>query len=76
MEEGYTEHYLDNMFTDHTISPDEEEACWKIRSKCKSFARMVNLMCHSCRELDEAIKSIDQACMWANAAIARHGRRL
>jgi hypothetical protein len=50
---------------------DRQEA---VRSAGKSMALELTELCPPSRELNHALNKIDEAVMWANAAIARHGR--
>lgn len=62
---------LTNRFTYHAPLPGQPELYEQIRTAGLEFARLLNAYCPSSRELSSAISSVDQAVMWANAAIAR-----
>jgi hypothetical protein len=62
---------LVNRFSYHAPQLGQPELYEQIRAAGLEFARMLNSYCPAGRELSSAITSIDQAVMWANAAIAR-----
>lgn len=55
--------------------PDSEKIVTHgvIRRECFNLAAHLAQLLPECREGDEALKSIEQAMFWANAAIARRG---
>jgi hypothetical protein len=64
---------LENRFTYHAPRPEQVEVYQRIRDTGHHFALMIDQEAPECRELSLAITHIEQAVMWANAAIARHG---
>jgi len=58
-------------FTYHPPKEDQIGRYEKIRQHAKSFAEIVIFTAPDSRELGEAIKHIEEAVFWANAAIAR-----
>lgn len=68
---GERDHELVNRFTYHPPQPGQPELYEQIRAAGLEFARLLNAYCPHSRELSSAISSVDQAVMWANAAIAR-----
>ena len=69
---------LENRFTYHKALPDSD--CIKrfevIRSVAKGFADTINKLCPQCREQSLAFTALEEAVMWANAAIARNQDKL
>lgn len=63
---------LDNNFTYHAPN-DFQRALYDIlRASAKCQASIVMLACPASRERSLAITKIEEAVMWANAAIARN----
>ena len=62
---------VDVRFTYHT--PDEGKIVKheKIRDTAFDLAVIINEICPECREQSLAITALEEAVMWANAAIAR-----
>lgn len=67
------EQQIVEMFTYHPPKDGQVETYQKIRDEAKEFALLVDAACPPSREKSLAITSIQQAVMWANAAIAIHG---
>lgn len=67
-----TKDQIDNNFSFH--QPDEEKAKKhdEIREKHREVAQFVRRTCPDCRERSLAITKLEEASMWANAAIARN----
>lgn len=63
---------LVNRFTYHPPQPGQPELYEHIRRAGLEFAALLNHHCPASHELSSAISSVDQAVMWANAAIARN----
>jgi len=64
---------LDNDFKHHT--PKNESVADKhmtIRSNCRYLADVFNELCPEGREKALAFTKLEEAMMWANAAIARN----
>jgi len=61
---------LDNIFTYHKPFGNQPERYVALRNKAKELAEHVENMCPDSREKSLAITNIQQAVMWANAAIA------
>lgn len=61
---------LNNIFTYHSPKGDQQEKYIKLREKAKELAILVNELCPDSREKSMSITSIQNASMWANAAIA------
>jgi hypothetical protein len=64
---------LENRFTYHAPKPGQPELYEQIRFAGLNFALLIDRHTPECRELSTAITKIEEAVMWANAAIARHG---
>lgn len=58
-------------FTDHAPQPGQPEKYGIIRATGKSLALVINDECPESREKSLALTALDEAVMWANAAIAR-----
>lgn len=70
---GITQEDLENRFTFHPVKDDEQAAKYEqIRDVAGSFSSMIVGLCPPGREVSLAITAIEEAVMWANAAIARH----
>lgn len=63
---------LANKFMYHAPKEGQPEKYVEIRDMGKQMAELLNNMCPESQEKTEAIKNIEQAVFWANAAIARH----
>lgn len=63
---------LHNRFTYHRPAPGQPERYEEIRAKGLVLAELVTRLCPASDELAEALVRIDEAVMWANAAIARN----
>ncbi len=63
---------IDNNFIYHPPKPGQSEIYQKIRAKAKEFAILINDECPDTRERSLAMTNLEQAVMWANAAIARN----
>lgn len=78
--EGYIQEYetdskladITNRFTYHTPIQTQAIRYENIRDGAKSMALMLNALCPPSRELSLAMTNLEQAIMWANAAIARN----
>jgi len=58
-------------FTYHAPKNDQVERYNRIREFGIDFAFYISAYCPDCRELSLALTKIEEAVMWANAAIAR-----
>lgn len=68
---GITDSEIETRFTYHKPKGDQPERYEKLREAAKSFARLVADSCPDSREASLAMTHIEEAVMWANAAIAR-----
>lgn len=63
---------LDNNFTYHPPLAGQAERYVEIRDAAKALAFTLVNLCPTSRELSLALTDLEQAMMWANAAIARN----
>lgn len=63
---------LDNRFTHHPPKGDQAIRYGRIRMDAKQFALMLNELAPDSREKSLALTHLEEAVMWANAAIARN----
>lgn len=63
---------LENRFTYHRPFGDQPERYTEIRERALTLADLINNYCPESREKSLAITNLEQAVMWANAAIARN----
>lgn len=62
---------IDNNFNYHKPNEDQITSITAIREQCKTTAETINFRCPESREKSVAITKVEEAMMWANAAIAR-----
>lgn len=67
-----TNEELESRFTYHAPKESQPERYERIRYKAKMLAAYINEYCPDSREKSLAFTKIDEAVMWANAAIARN----
>lgn len=63
---------IENNFTYHPVREGQPAIYKKIRDTAKSFTYLVWEMCPESRERSIAMTKIEEAVMWANAAMARN----
>ena len=63
---------VENNFTYHPPKPDQIEKYTAIRDTGKNVVELINDVCPESREKSLAITKIEEAIMWANAAVARN----
>lgn len=68
----FSEEILENRFTYHPPTPDKVRRHETIRNLCWELAKSINKLCPDSRESAVAITKLEEALMWANAAIARN----
>lgn len=61
---------LENVFTYHAPKPEQIIRYNSIREKAKEFAMLIRELTPESREQSVALTNVQQAVMWANAAIA------
>lgn len=66
-----TEDDLRNRFDFHAADTVAKEVHGSVRSACLNAAWVLNEVCPEGREKSLAITKLEEAMMWANAAIAR-----
>jgi hypothetical protein len=64
--------YLDNLFSYHAPFGDQPARYHEIRENAKGMALLFQVTCPPSDELEHAMKALQEACFWANAAIARN----
>ena len=62
---------LTTRFTYHPPKDDQPERYQKIRDAAHDFADLIEAACPESREKSLAMTNLEEAVMWANAAIAR-----
>ena len=62
-----------NFCCDRTPTSDKVDRCRVIMSDAKSLALTIEGMCPDSREKSLAMTRLEEAAMWANAAIMRDG---
>lgn len=63
---------LENIYTYHSPKDTQPERYERIRYKAKMLAAFINEKCPDSREKSLAMTKLEEAVMWANAAIARN----
>jgi hypothetical protein len=64
---------IDNRFTYHAPKPGQPEIYQDIRTLAKELALEIDEVVPEGREKSLAITKLEEAVMWANSGIARHG---
>jgi hypothetical protein len=64
---------LHERFTYHPPKPGQPELYQALRGKGKELAELIVASTPESREQSLALTNLEQACFWANAAIARRG---
>lgn len=65
-------HDLDNIFTYHAPTPSQTKCYVVLRAEAKLLAERIMELCPQSRERSLAMTKVEEAVMWANAAIARN----
>lgn len=68
----YVNQQFENNFSYHAPKNGQTERYELIREKAKQLAYLIDGNCPNSREKSLAITNLEQAMMWANAAIARN----
>lgn len=63
---------LEKRFTYHPPKGDQPQKYGEIRAAARELAEALNALCPESREKSLAFTSLEEAVMWANAAIARN----
>lgn len=61
---------LDNIFTYHAPTSTQTDRYFALREKAKELAALIQTCTPESREQSVALTNVQQAVMWANAAIA------
>ena len=69
-----TPEQLDNWFTYHAPSSNDQVAYAKLRSSALDFAKAINDLCPESADKTAAIRKVREARMTANASIACKGK--
>lgn len=64
---------FESRFTYQPPNPDTQPVFASIRDEGKRFAELISENCPDTREALKAIERVEEAIMWANASVARHG---
>lgn len=67
-----TNEQIENVFSYHAPKANQPERYEAIRYKAKMLAAYINEKCPDSREKSLAMTKLEEAVMWANAAIARN----
>ena len=62
---------LENRFTYHAPKGDQGQRYVVLREQVAETAKLMVALCPESRELSLAVTKLEEASMWANAAIAR-----
>jgi len=62
---------IENNFSYHAPTPEQQENYVRLRSHAKDLAYLIDHCCPAGREKSTAMTKLEEAVMWANAAIAR-----
>ena len=65
---------LEVRFTYHAPKGKQPEYYKIIRATGLQMAKDIRTLCPKCEERELALRKVEEAVMWANAAIARHGK--
>lgn len=63
---------MEKRFTYHAPKEGQPERYEHLRQRAMEFAYIVDFQCPDSREKSLALTKIEEAVMWANAAIARN----
>ena len=63
---------FENTYTYHAPHGDQAERYGMIRAKARELAELICVLCPASRERSLAFTKVEEACMWANASIARN----
>jgi hypothetical protein len=63
---------IENNFSYHPPKGDQQARYETIRAGAKELANVIDKFCPASREKALAMTNLEQAVMWANAAIARN----
>ena len=63
---------FENTYTYHAPKGDQTARYEKLRAKARELAELIEVCCPDSREKSLAHTKVEEATMWANAAIARN----
>jgi len=63
---------IEKTFTYHPPKEGQHKKYENLRALAKDFAFMIDALCPNSREKSLAMTKLEEAVMWANAAIARN----
>ena len=66
------EYDVDNIFTYHKPTEEQQVRYQAIRSNAKQTAELLLALCPESRERAVALTKLEEAIMWANASVARN----
>lgn len=66
------EKWINSAFTFHELSDDARKKCETIRDHATALAKTIALNCPQSGEQMFALRMVQMASMWANAAISMH----
>lgn len=69
---GVTDEELNRRFTYHPPKEDQPVRYTGLREKAREFAELIRQYTPYSREQSLALTALEEAVMWANAAIARN----
>jgi hypothetical protein len=69
-----TREQIENWFTYHPPSSDDQVVYEKLRNSAKAFASAINELCPESADTTAAIRKVREAVMTANAAVACKGK--
>jgi hypothetical protein len=72
MKNEKTAQQIENNFQYHAPKGDQQERYGTLRLYGKDLANKINELCPDSREKSLAMTKLEEAVMWANAAIARN----
>jgi hypothetical protein len=72
MKNEKTADQIQNNFTYHAPKGDQQERYEALRAEARELAHLINSSTPDSREKSLALTNLEQAVMWANAAIARN----
>ena len=72
MPENGTSQRIENNFVYHEPKADQPDRYVRLRAKAKELAYLIEELTPQSREQSLALTKLEEASMWANAAIARN----
>lgn len=63
---------IESCFTYHAPKPGQPEKYEELRGEARRLAYLIDGLCPASREKSLAMTKLEEAVMWANAAIARN----